>query len=98
MEILKIAGALVTFVGSLFLFLTFVQGGQTLLWQVAKTETEKSLVINSLGRKWELTYHPGSFWRGIVCRLSAILCDQFRWCLLGMDPDSVYLYRSGGEL
>ncbi len=43
-------------VGSLFLFLTFVQGGQTLLWQVAKTETEKDLVINSLGRKWELTF------------------------------------------
>lgn len=43
-------------VGSLFLFLNFVQGGQTLLWQVAKTEQEKSLVINSLGRKWELTF------------------------------------------
>jgi len=43
-------------VGSLFLFLTFVQGGQTLLWQVAKTDTEKALVINSLGRKWELTF------------------------------------------
>jgi len=43
-------------VGALFLFLTFVQGGQTLLWQVAKTETEKGLVINSLGRKWELTF------------------------------------------
>ena len=43
-------------VGSLFLFLTFVQGGQTLLWQVAKDEREKSLVINSLGRKWELTF------------------------------------------
>ncbi len=43
-------------VGSLFLFLTFVQGGQTLLWQVAKNEREKSLIINSLGRKWELTF------------------------------------------
>jgi len=43
-------------VGSLFLFLNFVQGGQTLLWQVAKSDTEKSLVINSLGRKWELTF------------------------------------------
>lgn len=43
-------------VGSLFLFLNFVQGGQTLLWQVAKSETEKTLVINSLGRKWELTF------------------------------------------
>jgi cytochrome d ubiquinol oxidase subunit II len=47
---------LVAVIGSLFLFLTFVQGGQTLLWQVAKTDTEKSLVINSLGRKWELTF------------------------------------------
>jgi cytochrome d ubiquinol oxidase subunit II len=43
-------------VGALFLFLTFVQGGQTLLWQVAKDDKEKSLVINSLGRKWELTF------------------------------------------
>ena len=43
-------------VGSLFLFLTFVQGGQSLLWQVAKTDDEKSLIINSLGRKWELTF------------------------------------------
>ena len=43
-------------VGSLFLCLTFVQGGQSLLWQVAKTDTEKSLIINSLGRKWELTF------------------------------------------
>lgn len=47
---------LVSIVGSLFLFLTFVQGGQTLLWQVARREEEKQLVINSLGRKWELTF------------------------------------------
>ncbi len=43
-------------IGSLFLFLNFVQGGQTLLWQVAKSDLEKSLVINSLGRKWELAF------------------------------------------
>jgi cytochrome d ubiquinol oxidase subunit II len=47
---------LCSLLGSLFLFLTFVQGGQTLLWQVAKTDDEKSLVINSLGKKWELTF------------------------------------------
>jgi len=47
---------LASVVGSLFLFLTFVQGGQSLLWQVAKEDTEKSLVINSLGTKWELTF------------------------------------------
>jgi len=41
---------------ALFLFLTFVQGGQTLLWQVAKTDLEKSLVVTSLGRKWEMPF------------------------------------------
>ena len=43
-------------VGALFLFLTLVQGGQTLLWQVAKTDTESAFVVNSLGRKWELPF------------------------------------------
>jgi len=43
-------------VGSLFLFLTFVQGGQTLILTTAQTEDEKSLIINSMGRKWELTF------------------------------------------
>ena len=43
-------------VGALFLFLTFVRGGQTILWQVAKTELEKSLVVTSLGRKWKMPF------------------------------------------
>jgi cytochrome d ubiquinol oxidase subunit II len=43
-------------VGSLFLFLTFVQGGQTLVLTTAANELEKSLIINSIGRKWELTF------------------------------------------
>jgi cytochrome d ubiquinol oxidase subunit II len=43
-------------VGSLFLFLTFVQGGQTLIFTLARSEEEKSLIINAMGRKWELTF------------------------------------------
>lgn len=43
-------------VGSLFLFLTFVQGGQTLLFTATENEEEKSLIINSIGKKWELTF------------------------------------------
>lgn len=42
--------------GALFLFLNFVQGGQTLLWQVAKNDTESALIVNSLGRKWKITF------------------------------------------
>ena len=43
-------------VGSLFLCLTFVQGGQTLIFTLAASEEEKSLIINAMGRKWELTF------------------------------------------
>ena len=47
---------IVSVIGALFVFLTFVQGGQSLLTFVARNDLEKSLVINSLGRKWELTF------------------------------------------
>lgn len=52
----KLWWILCSVVGSLFLFLNFVQGGNTLLWQVAKNDVENSLVVNSLGRKWELSF------------------------------------------
>jgi len=47
---------IVSLVGSLFVFLTFVQGGQTLLLTITRDEDEKTLIVNSLGRKWELTF------------------------------------------
>ncbi len=47
---------LCSLLGSLLIFLFFVQGGQTLLAQIAKTDDEKSLIANSLGRKWEITF------------------------------------------
>lgn len=47
---------IVSVVGSLFVFLTFVQGGQTLLLTLSASEDEKTLMVNSLGRKWELTF------------------------------------------
>ena len=47
---------IVSVVGALFVFLTFVQGGQTLILTIPQTEDEKSLMLNSIGRKWELTF------------------------------------------
>ncbi len=47
---------LVALLGSLFTFMTFVQGGQTLLNKFAKSNDEKDIIIASLGRKWELTF------------------------------------------
>ncbi len=47
---------LVSVIGALFVFMTFVQGGQTLLYTLGKTEDERDLIVNALGRKWELTF------------------------------------------
>lgn len=46
---------LISLFGGLLVFLMFVQGGQTLLG-ACKSDTQKDLIINSLGRKWELTF------------------------------------------
>ena len=41
--------------GALLVFLLFVQGGQGLLYDIGKTEEERNMLVNSLGRKWEFT-------------------------------------------
>lgn len=43
-------------VASALVFLLFVQGGQTLIDVIGKTEDEKTMIINSLGRKWKFTF------------------------------------------
>ena len=47
---------IVSLLGSLLVFLMFVQGGQTLLFGTATKEEEKTLLVNALGHKWELTF------------------------------------------
>lgn len=47
---------LVSVLAALFVFLTFVQGGQTMLYTIGKTEAEKTIILNTLGRKWEFTF------------------------------------------
>lgn len=47
---------LVSLLGAILVFLLFVQGGQSLLLTIGKSEDDKRLIINSLGRKWEFTF------------------------------------------
>ncbi len=56
MEVLQIYWwAVIALLGSLLVFLLFVQGGQTMLCQ-ASDDTTRNLMVNTLGRKWELTF------------------------------------------
>ena len=38
------------------MFLLFVQGGNALIFLAGKSEDERQLIVNSTGRKWELTF------------------------------------------
>ncbi len=47
---------LISLLGALLVFLMFVQGGQSLLWQLGKTEEERRTLLASTGLRWELTF------------------------------------------
>lgn len=47
---------LISLLGALLVFLTFVQGGQSLIYQIGKSDMERTMLINTLGRKWEFTF------------------------------------------
>ena len=47
---------LVSLLGALLVFLLFVQGANSLVWSLGTNETERRLIVNSTGRKWEFTF------------------------------------------
>ncbi|MDP1622073.1 MAG: cytochrome d ubiquinol oxidase subunit II [Bacteroidales bacterium] len=47
---------IISILGSTLVFLMFVQGGQTLIYTIGKTEPERKMLVNALGRKWEFTF------------------------------------------
>ncbi|EGP9838177.1 cytochrome d ubiquinol oxidase subunit II [Campylobacter jejuni] len=47
---------ILSLLGGLLVFMFFVQGGQTLIDELSKDELEKTMLVNSLGRKWELGF------------------------------------------
>jgi cytochrome bd ubiquinol oxidase subunit II len=48
--------AIISLLGALLVFLLFVQGGQTMIYTLGRNESERTLLVNSLGRKWEFTF------------------------------------------
>lgn len=47
---------IISLLGGLLVFLLFVQGANSMIFQLGKTEDERRMVINSTGRKWEFTF------------------------------------------
>ena len=46
----------VSLLGAILVFLLFVQGGNSLIFCLGKTEVQRKMIINSTGRKWEFTF------------------------------------------
>lgn len=47
---------IISLLAGFLVFLMFVQGGQTLIFSLGRSEQEKKILINALGRKWEFTF------------------------------------------
>lgn len=47
---------IISLLGALLVFLLFVQGANSMILQLGKTEEERRMLINSTGRKWEFTF------------------------------------------
>ena len=47
---------LIALLGGILVFLLFVQGANALIFLAGKSEEEHRLIVNSTGRKWELTF------------------------------------------
>lgn len=47
---------IVSLLGGLLVFLMFVQGANTMIFSVGRTEEERAMLVNSTGRKWEFTF------------------------------------------
>ena len=47
---------IISLLGALLVFLLFVQGANSMIFQLGNTEEERRMIINSTGRKWEFTF------------------------------------------
>jgi cytochrome d ubiquinol oxidase subunit II len=47
---------IISLLAGLLVFLMFVQGGQSLIFSLPKTDIQKTMIVNTLGRKWEFTF------------------------------------------
>ncbi len=47
---------IISLLASLLVFLMFVQGGQSFIFSLPDNDVRKTMIVNTLGRKWEFTF------------------------------------------
>ena len=89
----------VSLLGAILVFLLFVQGGNSLLFCLGKTEEHRKMMVNSTGRKWEFTFTTlVTFGVSFLCFVPVVLQYQFRWGLLALDDYTFQFCVAGCQL
>ena len=79
---------IISLLGGLLVFLLFVQGANSMIFQLGKTEEERRMLINSTGRKWEFTFTTlvtfgGAFFASFPLFYSTSFCSAYWvWLLI----------------
>ena len=47
---------IISLMAGILVFLMFVQGGQSMIFSLSKTDLQRTIIVNTLGRKWEFTF------------------------------------------
>jgi cytochrome d ubiquinol oxidase subunit II len=47
---------IISLLASVLVFLMFVQGGQSMIFSLPKNSLQKTMLVNTMGRKWEFTF------------------------------------------
>jgi cytochrome bd ubiquinol oxidase subunit II len=47
---------IISLLAGLLVFLMFVQGGQSMIFSLSNTDLQKTIIVNTMGRKWEFTF------------------------------------------
>ncbi len=47
---------IVSILASILVFLMFVQGGQSMIYSLPQNSSQKTMIVNAMGRKWEFTF------------------------------------------
>ena len=89
----------VSLLGALLVFLLFVQGGNSLIFCLGKTEEQRKMIINSTGRKWEFTFTTlVTFGGAFFASFPLFYSTRFRRSLLAVDDYPVYFRVAGRQL
>lgn len=89
----------VSLMAAFLVFFLFVQGANSMIFELGKNPEERRLVINSTGRKWEFTFTTlVTFGASFFASFPLFLQYQLWWRILGLDAHFVLFRASSCKL